>query len=127
MNYKVNILGNSYDLPARTLAVDEQIEAVGSLDAEYKAKRMTRREVVERMHAFVEGFAPGAFPSLEEADTNELTAACTDIISAYSAPARKTHNDAQMVELREVMNRPELQKLLTMLNAMQNTCVAKKP
>lgn len=126
MNYKVNILGKPYDLPARTLAVDEQIEEVGSLDAEYKDKRMTRREVVERMHAFVEGFAPGAFPSLEEADTNELTAACTDIISAYSAPARKTHNDAQMVELREVMNRPELQKLLTMLNAMQNTCVAKK-
>ena len=84
MNYKVTILGKSYDLPARTLAVDEQIEEVGSLDAEYKAKRMTRREVVERMHAFVEGFAPGAFPSLEEADTNELTAACTDIISAYS-------------------------------------------
>ncbi len=51
MNYKVNILGKTYDLPARTLAVDEQIEAVGSLDAEYKAKRMTRREVVERMHA----------------------------------------------------------------------------
>lgn len=52
MNYKVNILGKSYDLPARTLAVDEQIEEVGSLDAEYKAKRMTRREVVERMHAW---------------------------------------------------------------------------
>lgn len=127
MNYKVNILGKPYDLPARTLAVDEQIEAVGSLDAEYKAKRMTRREVVEKMYAFVEAFVPGAFPSLEDADTNELTATCTDIIAAYSAPARKAKNDAQMVELREVMSRPELQKLLTMLNAMQNTCVAKKP
>lgn len=124
MNYKVNILGKPYVLPARTLAVDEQIEAVGSLDAEYKAKRMTRREVVEKMHAFVEGFAPGAFPSLEEADTNELTAACTDIISAYSAPARKTHNDAQMVELREVMNRPEVQKLLAAIPAL--SAVSKK-
>ena len=118
MNYKVNILGNSYDLPARTLAVDEQIEAVGSLDAEYKAKRMTRREVVERMHAFVEGFVPGAFPSLEEADTNELTAACTDIISAYSATAQKSKNDAQMVELREVLNRPEVQKLFAKIPAL---------
>lgn len=63
--------------------------------------RMTRREVVEKMHAFVEGFAPGAFPSLEEADTNELTAACTGIISAYSAPARRARNEAQMTELRE--------------------------
>ena len=117
MNYKVNILGKTYDLPTWTLAVDEQIEEVGSLDAEYKAKRMTRREVVERMHAFVEGFAPGAFPSLEEADTNELTAACTDIISAYSTPARKAKNDAQMVELREVLNRPKVQKLFAAIPA----------
>lgn len=118
MNYKVNILGKSYGLPARTLAVDEQIEAVGSLDAEYKAKRMTRREVVEKMYAFVEVFAPGAFPGLEEADTNELTAACTDIIAAYSAPARKAKNDAQMVELREVFNRPEVQKLFAAIPAL---------
>lgn len=118
MTYKVTILGKSYDLPARTLAVDEQIEAIGVLDREYMAKRMTRREVVEKMHSFVEGFAPGVFPSLEEADTNELTAACTDIISAYSAPTRKAKNDAQMVELREILNRPEVQKLLAALPAL---------
>lgn len=118
MNYKVTILGKSYDLPARTLAVDEQIEAIGALDDEYKAKRMTRREVVEKMHAFVESFAPGAFPSLEEADTNELTAACTDIISAYAAPARKAKNDTQMAELRDVLNRPEVQKLLAAIPAL---------
>lgn len=118
MTYKVTIQGKSYDLPARTLAVDEQIEAVGELDREYTAKRMTRREVVEKMHSFVEGFAPGAFPSLEEADTNELTAACTDIISAYASPARKSKNDAQMVELREILNRPEVQKLLAAMPAL---------
>lgn len=118
MTYKVNIQGKSYDLPARTLAVDEQIEAVGELDREYTAKRMTRREVVEKMHSFVEGFAPGAFPSLEEADTNELTATCTDIISAYASPARKSKNDAQMVELREILNRPEVQKLLAAMPAL---------
>lgn len=115
MQYKVNILGKPYDLPARTLAVDEQIEAIGAMDDEYKAKRMTRREVVEKMHSFVEDFAPGAFPSLEEADTNELTAACTDIISAYAAPARKAKNDTQMAELREVLNRPEVQRLQTLI------------
>lgn len=124
MTYKVTIQGKSYDLPARTLAVDEQIEAVGELDREYTAKRMTRREVVEKMHSFVEGFAPGAFPSLEEADTNELTAACTDIISAYASPARKSKNDAQMVELREILNRPEVQKLLAAMPAL--SAVSKK-
>lgn len=124
MNYKVTILGKSYDLPARTLAVDEQIEAVGALDEEYKAKRMTRREVVEKMHGFVEGFVPGAFPDLETADTNELTAACTDIIAAYDAPARKAKNEAQMVELREVLNRPEVQKLIAAIPAL--SAAAKK-
>lgn len=124
MNYKVNILGKSYDLPARTLAVDEQIEAVGALDDEYKAKRMTRREVVEKMHDFVETFAHGAFPSLEEADTNDLTAACTDIISAYAAPARKAKNDAQAAELREVLNRPEVQKLFAAMPAL--SAISKK-
>lgn len=118
MNYKVTILSKPYDLPARTLAVDEQIEAIGALDDEYKAKRITRREVVEKMHDFVEGFAPGAFPSLEAADTNELTAACTDIISAYAAPARKAKNDTQMAELREVLNRPEVQKLFAAIPAL---------
>ena len=127
MNYKVTILGKSYDLPARTLAVDEQIEAVGALDEEYKAKRMTRREVVEKMHAFVESFAPGAFPPVEETDTNELTAACTDIIAAYAAPARKAKNEAQMAEVREVLNRPEFQKMLKAYDAMMNTCAVKKP
>lgn len=124
MQYKVNILGKSYDLPTRTLAVDEQIETIGALDDEYKAKRLTRREVVEKMHAFAEAFAPGAFPSLEEADTNELTAACLDIIAAYSAPARKARNEAQMTELREIMNRPELKKLLEAIPAV--SAVSKK-
>ena len=36
MNYKVSILGKNYDLPARTLAVDEKIEAVAKIDQEYR-------------------------------------------------------------------------------------------
>lgn len=118
MNYKVTILGKSYDLPARTLAVDEQIEAIGALDDEYKAKRMTRREVVEKMHTFVEGFAPGALPPVDEVDTNDLFVYCANIIETYDAPARKDRNDVEMAKLREVMNRPEVQKLLAAIPAL---------
>ena len=47
MGYKVMILGKSYDLPARTLAVDDKIDEIGSLDRAYRAGEITRRESVE--------------------------------------------------------------------------------
>lgn len=118
MQYKVNILGKSYDLPARTISVEEQIAAVGALDNEYKSGRLTIRETVEKMHAFVESFAPGAFPNLEETDINELNAAAISIIEAYNAPARKIKNDAQMVGVREIVNRPEVKKVLEAVPAL---------
>ena len=55
MNYKVSILGKNYDLPARTLAVDEKIEAVAKIDQEYRNGELTRREAVQRLHMFVDG------------------------------------------------------------------------
>ena len=44
MGYKVMILGKSYDLPARTLAVDDKIDEIGSLDRAYRAGEITRRD-----------------------------------------------------------------------------------
>lgn len=113
MTYKVKIGGKDYNLPARTLAVDGQIEEIGALDGKYRAGELSRREVVERIHAFVEALVPGAFPPVEECDTNDLTKAATDIISSYDAPRLKNEADAQAARAREVLNRPEIQKLLT--------------
>lgn len=117
MEYKVKFHGKTYDLPARTLAVDEQIEAVVALDAAYSAGQISRLECVEKMYDFAGGLLPGALPPLEETDTNELTALCTDICAVYAAPALKARNDAHMAELRDVLNRPEVQKALA---AMRN-------
>lgn len=121
MEYKVRIFGKLCELPARTLAVDERIEAIGALDAEYQAGRLCRREVVEQMHCFVESAAPGVLPPVDAVDVNELTAVCTDIITAYTAPERKARNDAQTAELREMLSRPEVQKALAALRDIPKT------
>ena len=116
MNYKVSILGKNYDLPARTLAVDEKIEAVAKIDQEYRSGEITRRGAVQRLHMVVDELAPGSLPDVEEVDTNDLMRACEDIITAYDAPARKARIEAKMAEAREALNRPELQKLLALYN-----------
>ena len=116
MSYKVTIMGKSYDLPARTLSVDDGIEAMSKLDEQYKSGEITRRDAVIQMHNFVESLASGAFPPVDEVDTNELLKACLDIISAYDAPARKARSEAQLSEVKDLLARPEVQKLLSLAN-----------
>lgn len=118
MEYKVKMFGKSYDLPARTLAVDEQMEIMRDLDEEYRDRKISRGEAVEKMHTFVETLLPGVLPPLEEVDTNELTNACADICAAYAAPVRKARTAAQLEELREILARPEVQKTLNAIQAM---------
>lgn len=113
MSYTVTILTKKYDLPPRTLSVDDSIEEMSKLDTHYTAGEITRREACEKMHAFVESLAPGALPAVEEVDTNDLLKACLDIIAAYDAPARKARSEAQLAEVKDLMARPEVQKLLT--------------
>lgn len=117
MSYKVTILGKSYDLPARTLTVDDGIEAMSKLDKKYKSGDITRRDAVHDMHMFVDGLLPGVLPPVDEVDTNDLLKACLDIIAAYDAPARKARSEAQLAEVKDLLNRPEVQKLLTVVNA----------
>ena len=116
MTYKVTIQNKTYELPPRTLAVDEKIEGIAATDKEYQAGEISRREAVERLHGFVEALAHGSLPGVEEVDTNDLMKACEDIITAYDAPARKARAEAKLSEARDLLNRPEVQKLLTMAN-----------
>lgn len=112
MGYKVTILGKNYDLPPRTLSVDDKIEAVVETNRLYQAGEITRRDAVIRLHEFVSTLAPDSLPGVEDVDTNDLLKACEDIITVYDAPARKARIDAKMAEAREALNRPEMQKLL---------------
>lgn len=120
MSYKVTILGKNYDLPARTLTVDDGIEAMSKLDDQYKSGEITRSDAVVQMHNFVESLLPGVLPAVDEADTNDILKACLDIIMAYDAPARKAKSEAQLAEVKDLLARPEAQKLLTVANMMTN-------
>lgn len=112
MSYKVTINGKAYELPPRTLSVDDKIEELSGLDKQYNSGEITRRDAVAKMHEFSESLAPGAFPVMEEADTNELLKACLDIITAYDAPARKAKADAAISEVKDILNRPEVTRVL---------------
>lgn len=112
MSYKVTINGKSYELPPRTLTVDDKIEELSNLDKRYNSGEITRRDAVAKMHEFAESLAPGAFPVFEETDTNELLKACLDIIAAYDAPARKAKADATINEVKDILNRPEVLRVI---------------
>lgn len=101
MTYKVKINGKEYNLPARTLAVDEQMLEVSELGRRCSSGEITYSESVKRQHTFVNGLAPGAFPSLEETDINELTIAVVSITSAYTNPSV----DAVMGERMKMVHR----------------------
>lgn len=115
MDYKVKIFGETHKLPDRTLEVDEQIEVMRDLDGDYRARKITRREAVQKMHDFVEYLIPGAAPPIDEVDTNELTNACAGICAAYADPVRR----AQMDELRKMLSTPEVQKALEAVQVMR--------
>lgn len=101
MTYKVKINGKEYNLPARTLAVDEQMLEVAELGRRCSSGEIAYSESVKRQYAFVNGLAPGAFPSLEETDINELTIAVVNIASVYTNPSV----DAVMSERLEMVHR----------------------
>ena len=106
--------------------MDDKIEAVAKIDQEYRSGEITRREAVQRLHMFVLDLAPGSLPGVEEVDTNELMKACEDIIAAYDAPARKARMEAKLAEAREALNRPEVQKLLTLQNLKKRACTGNR-
>lgn len=116
MSYKVTILGKSYELPPRTLSVDDGIEEISKLDAQYESGEINRRDAVAQMHSFVEFLVPGVLPAVDEVDTNDLLKACLDIITAYDAPARKAKSEAQLAGVKDLLARPEVQKLLAVAN-----------
>ena len=112
MSYRVTILGKSYELPPRTLGVDDKIESVEKTSQQYQGGEITRRDAVQQLHMFVLDLAPGSLPDVESVDTNDLMKACEDIITAYDAPARKARLEAKLAEAREALSRPEVHKLL---------------
>lgn len=118
-SYKVTIGGKPYELPARTLSIDDRIEEVGSLTDRYNNGELTRREVVQSEYDFVEAVAPGALPSVEDVDTNELLRACVDIINAYNAPALEAQAEAEAAKIRKMLEKPEFKRAIELAKVVK--------
>lgn len=103
LKYSVPIMGKDYDLPPRTIDVDAKIEEIGSLDRLYRTGKLTRMEVLTRMHSFTQDMAPGALPPLEKVDVNELTAACVNIVEAYTVDLRREKMEMKMANVLETV------------------------
>lgn len=112
ITYKIKINGKEYTLPARTMAINERIAEFSEIESKQSVGELTLREAVEKIYAFVENMVPGAFPELEETDTNELNKAAIDIIYAYNAPMVKAKLESQVSAARELLKNPDIQKLL---------------
>ncbi len=108
MTYSVSIMGKTYVLPPRTIDIDSRIEEVGGLDRRYKLGKLSRLEALEKMHEFTEALTPGALPPLEEVDVNELTAACVNIVEAYTVDIRKERLEAKADELKDTLKKAVL-------------------
>lgn len=123
MSYKVTINKKTYDLPPRTLAVDDMIEEFANVEKDYTAGKITRREIVQKQFDFMAFCAPGAFVDIETLDTNELLAACLDAVNAYNAPAIKARNESVLAMVRPILNSSEVQKALALSKVNNNVNV----
>ncbi|WP_346704020.1 hypothetical protein [uncultured Agathobaculum sp.] len=117
MSYKVTINGKTYDLPPRTLTIDDMIERVSSVGKRYAKGESTRREIVQEQFDFLAACAPGAFTDVETADTNDLLIATLEVLKIYNAPAIKARNEATLQEIRGVVNTPEMTKVVDLARA----------
>lgn len=119
MSYRVTINGTAYQLPPRTLSVDDKIEHIQSIGKRYAAGEITRRECVLEQYEFVQGLIePGTIgKDVEEVDTNDLLKWVLDIITAYNAPVYKAQAEAKMAAVKEYVNSPEMSKATKALEA----------
>ena len=121
MSYRVTINGTAYQLPPRTLSVDDKIEHIQSIGKRYAAGEINRRECVTEQYEFVQSLiTPGTIgKDVEEVDTNDLLKWCLDILNVYNEPVRKAQTDAAMAEVDALMNRPGMDKVIKAVNAAQ--------
>lgn len=120
MSYRVTINGTAYQLPPRTLAVDDKIEHIQEISKQYAAGEIKRRKAAKEIYDFVQGLiVPGTIGiDLDDVDTNELLVWCLSILNAYNEPVHQAKAEAMMTEVRPYLNNGEMDKMLKAANAM---------
>lgn len=112
MDYTVNINGKTYELPPKTLEMDERLEKISHLQARRRSGEISVREMVEAEYSFVIDCTGVELPPLLEVDTGELEIAVMRISDSYRAPAFQERIEQMSRTLRSAVDRPEVDKLL---------------
>ena len=127
MSYRVTINGTAYQLPPRTLSVDDKIEHIQSIGKRYAAGEINRRECVTEQYEFVQSLiTPGTIgKDVEEVDTNDLLKWCLDILTVYNEPIHKAKAEAAMAEARPYLNNGDMDKVVRTAKAIESARAAK--
>lgn len=117
MSYKVTILGKSYELPPRTLAVDRKIDKLNEENGKPNAKRV---DLIPLMYDFVVDLTGAELPDVEEMDTNDIERAMTEIVLEYSKPSYKVKAEARMADTQAYLDTKTGKEALTIAKASSN-------
>lgn len=107
---KVRIGSKTYELPKKTLPIAEKIEDFSELAKRMEEGEFSIREYVEKQHAFLcdilgEGTTDELFGRDFEtnADIDQMTFACKDIIKAYSEEMQQRNAQEMAQQVRSAI------------------------
>lgn len=83
--------GRMYQLPKRTLEMDEVIDRIMAGNIRLRNGLITRRELREEQRNFVTLCTGEQLPPLEELDMTDLELAAFDLADLYLSPAKTTY------------------------------------
>ena len=88
MEYYIKVDGRAYQLPARTLEVDEAIDRIIHGRDRLSAGEITLRELREEQYDFITLCTGEQLPPLEEMDMTDLELAALALVDFYLSPAK---------------------------------------
>lgn len=119
MEYSIIVNGRSYDLPKKTVAVMERLDAVLLVDS---IKGLTVRQKYEKLHSFIieligkENAAEAlGGEKLADLDVSEITLTIRRIVDAYERPIAEYQAEQASAKL----NRLPLDRIVETMNAAE--------
>lgn len=119
MEYHVELNGKTYNLPARTLEMDDRITMIRGLDRRVKSGEITRREARQEQYSFVTDCTGEPLLPLEQVDVGDLEISVVEIVNAYQRPAAQAKIEKSLESLRDLTERPEFKKMFFALDRIK--------
>ena len=121
MKYTVTINGKVYDLPARSERMDALINRMCEIDKIVARGELPRKESLREQYDFVSECIPENMPEFSNIDVVDLEVARMEIVTAYNEPVIQAKINAIADSVGAIVNRPEIQKLLLLIEASRRS------